>query len=382
MTRIGWRLVLEPTAAGVAWSLMWDDGAGTDVEAGLHADPTEWEEIVGSLVPTSGAADLWDGPLADWEREYAAAQVLGESLLPRRLREGLLQPGTEHTVTVATRGWCAAVPWDTLVIDETGTRLLERCTVLTEPHLLAAQPVDRKGLRSAGGGGGLAVVDPGPVAGPEHSVRPLYPGDVPRFLHETLNQDPLDVVARGRRGSRAVSVADLSDLLRSRPWDRLLFAGHVRPGAADNPTRVALVLSRGREPDFLTAYDWLGDPAAWPVPRRVALIGCGSGDGRPPEDAGLPLAALLAGADLVTATRWPVPTDLSETQHTFARLVSMVQRAHRQSDPVAYLRDWQITELYRWRLTHDPAHAPLIWAALVNLERVPRQVTGGSQRER
>jgi hypothetical protein len=377
MERIGWRLVLEPTMTGLVWSLIratgsaggagTQGGGGADdfsVWAGRHVGPEGCERLAATIVPEAGA-DIWDSPLADPDAELDIARSLGRSLLPEPLRHALAGPGTaQHTLTVAVRGWCAAVPWEALVIDDCDTRLVERCRVLGEAH--AAAGVDRGPTgdaeveRTPPDQGGLTVVDPGPVAAEDPAMAPLYPAGLPPELARSALGE--DVVLPGPEG---LSVAALGEILRAGTWERFLYAGHVRPGSTARPGDAALVLADGLDADLLTVHAWLARPDLWPLPRRVALIGCASGDGRPLEGVGLPLAALRAGAEIVTATRWPLPSDLSEREPGFTHLVRAVHAAHLADDPVGHLRSWQITELHRWRTSGYAVHAPLTWAALV-----------------
>ncbi|WP_162802791.1 CHAT domain-containing protein [Ornithinimicrobium avium] len=366
--RVGWRLVIEPALRSLSWSLICErDGAGGPgapaehrVWAGRHEHPEKWRSLLEGLVPHDDA--VWDGPLADPRAELAVARELGAALLPRALREGLSADGDAvHTLTVATRGWCAAVPWDALVVDASDTRLLERCRILTEAHPLAAvgrAPAAHRPPPAPGEPDGVVVLDPGPLTDEDPTLAPLYPAGLPPELRDLGQGADLHLSGRDGLGS-----AELGAVLRERPWARFLYAGHVRPGWPKDPGNVALVLSDGQAADLLPAYDWLDRPDTWPAPERVALIGCGSGDGRASEDVGLPLAALRAGAQLVTATRWVLPADLSEHEPNFTRLVRAVHAAHASTDPVGALRDWQLTELHRWRSSGYALHAPLTWAA-------------------
>lgn len=362
--RIGWRLVLEPVLESLGWSLIRAQGGphhGTPtthhVWAGRLDRTDRCRRLVDDLLPSSTA--VWAGPLADPEAELHMARELGAALLPDVLREALAQGSDAHTLTVATRGWCAGVPWELLVVDDADTRLLERCRVLVEAHPLAG--VDRPPLhgRPSPQGdepAGLVVLDPGPLGDDDPALAPLYPAG----LHVSLSELAADWLVPGLV---TLDRDALGTMLRSRRWARFMYAGHILPGSLQDPANVALLLSDGVSPDRLTAYEWLDHPEIWPAPARVALLGCGSGDGRPMEDVGLALAALRAGAELVTTTRWVLPTDMTEDAPNFSRLVLAVHAAHASDDPVGHLRDWQLTELHRWRASGHPLHAPLTWAA-------------------
>ena len=53
----------------------------------------------------------------------------------------------------------------------------------------------------------------------------------------------------------------------------------------------------------LSARVWLHRPQQWPLPRRVGIIACQVDDAGYVEQTGLTLAALNAGARIVTTTR-------------------------------------------------------------------------------
>ncbi|MGW4350475.1 CHAT domain-containing protein [Nocardia sp. NPDC004582] len=118
-------------------------------------------------------------------------------------------------------------------------------------------------------------------------------------------------------------------------------------------------------------------PEIWPIPSRVALIACESGgDLRFAEPLGLVAAMLTGGAELVTAGRWPLPTDLAfhrlagmpATVQPFQEAVCAIDSAHETADPVLALNAWQRTHLTAWRATGAIEHSPLIWAAFATVD--------------
>jgi hypothetical protein len=215
---------------------------------------------------------------------------------------------------------------------------------------------------------------------------------------------------------REIRQGDLSTALRGNPAPRrMTYFGHV--SSADptefRPERAALHLrdrtdaaSVGEAADMgapaaswvpLTAFDLvtgtvpasLGrsrsgsrtttDPEpghlAWPMPPRVALIGCDSGTDRLfAEPFGLVVAVIMNGAELVTATRWSLPTDLAFHVHlrgAAARatptsdLVAAVDEAHDDADPVRAIADWKRARLARWQATTSHlADSPIVWASI------------------
>ncbi|MFE3193817.1 CHAT domain-containing protein [Nocardia sp. NPDC059240] len=111
----------------------------------------------------------------------------------------------------------------------------------------------------------------------------------------------------------------------------------------------------------------------WRMPTRVAIIACEGGiDFRSAETFGLIMAALDAGAEVVTTTRWVLPTDaafrrftaLPPARHPTTELALRVDAAHGGTDPIAALTDWQRGQLRAWRDTGDLGCTPLLWASL------------------
>jgi hypothetical protein len=176
----------------------------------------------------------------------------------------------------------------------------------------------------------------------------------------------------------------LSDVLRSKP-SRLLFVGHASaaPGDLGYAERSALhlactALSPGRAEPIgshrpWTAADVISDVTRWPMPPRVALVACASGgDYRFDEANGLVAAMILAGAVLVTATLWSLPTtagyrSLAEGEladDPMGELIIAVDDAHQQEDAVLALGRWQRRQMRRWRSGDTTAH-PVFWASVV-----------------
>lgn len=187
----------------------------------------------------------------------------------------------------------------------------------------------------------------------------------------------------------------LGDVLR-KGVRRLMYVGHVsgapvEGGQSEDGTlhlccgaeSVGLAEPvRGHRP--LSAKDLLlgtlplradGEPGAriWPAPRRVALIGCESGgDLRFAESFGPATAMIHNGAELVTATRWVLPTNLafhrlaglSTSVRPLSEAIVAVDTAHEHLDPVHLLGRWQREQLDHWRSGGRIEHSPLLWAAM------------------
>jgi hypothetical protein len=106
------------------------------------------------------------------------------------------------------------------------------------------------------------------------------------------------------------------------------------------------------------------------MPARVALVGCASaGEFGLAEPFGVLLAAVAAGAGLVAATVWALPTSAAVPgADPMAELLIAVDTALAGDDPVTELCAWQRTRLARWRERPEPARSPVFWAALACLD--------------
>jgi hypothetical protein len=329
----------------------------------------------------------WSGPLVDVDANVRLCRELGALLLPAVLREYLAaqRDGGEPTATVvvAPAPELGLVPWDLLTVQH-DVRLLERAFVrggispATVADLALPAAPDAPDLP------GLLVVDP--TGGRPGDPVPLYPGGLP---------DVWTAAERARRGDephRDCSRARLGTLLRENRWGRFVFHGHVSSVDALSPTAAALVLADDRTDDppvctpdgraleettathRLSARVWLHRPQQWPLPRRVGIIACQADDASYIEQTGLTLAALNAGARIVTTTRWTLPGDASARADSSGigpttAVALAVDDSLRGLDPGAALRTWQFGKLRAWRSASTPAlrraHAPLLWASLV-----------------
>ncbi len=375
---MGWLLTVESFGASIGWSLLVNDGETKLVKTGILDDISRLRETAHRLSPTLGAGSdtrgrggLWASALTRADEERAAAEVLGEALLPAQLRSALLSRGPRivDTVTVATRGWLAAIPWDLLALERGGPRLLEHAHVLGGLSPVITGTRARTSLPEDRARPGLCVIDPGPLSGP---VGSLYPNGYPERLVQQLRDAGDDYIA----AQEGLDADRLAYQLNRAP-SRLLYLGHVRPGRPESPAAAALVL-RGPAidvPTMFTARQWLSAPQTWPCPARVALIGCASDDSVIFEQSGLVVAAVNAGAQLVTSTRWPLPTDhpapwnpapAQPVNHEgLTDLAVATHRAHQKPRPVHELRQWQLERLHQWRQSALLADSPLLWASTV-----------------
>ncbi|MFC0597806.1 CHAT domain-containing protein [Streptomyces palmae] len=354
------------------------------------------------------------GALADRESERRLARLLAEALWPEALTAQIRQVSERlgrPLVRIQPSPRVAQVPWELLAVDADGTRLIDLADVVTtvpaslrRRHPAAPPTADTVTDTDPDTDAVVLVLDPrvpgfradsplGSVLGP--------PGSDPELL----------ALLRGRLDAGAVlpSVAGPAEAFRrtdlDRDWlsgvlrkgaRRLMYVGHVSgaPVEGGQSEDGALHLCCGSQTDGLvdpvrthrplSAKDLLlgtlplsadGEPGAriWPAPPRVALIGCESGgDLRFAESFGLATAMLHNGAELVTATRWVLPTSfafhrlagLPASVRPLSEAIVAVDTAHEHRDPVRRLGRWQREQLDRWRAGGRIEHSPLLWAAM------------------
>ncbi|WP_328498784.1 CHAT domain-containing protein [Streptomyces sp. NBC_00414] len=413
-------------------------GPGGDVDEAIR---TLAAALPGAGEGAAGMRHAFEsGALAAYEDERRLARLLAEALWPPGLTDQIRQVSARlgrPLIRIQPSPRVAQVPWELLAVDGEGgdageddVRLIDLADIATSvpaslrrPRTATQQapaptsawapaPASASASASAsdaGSGAVVLVLDPrvpgfradsplGSVLGP--------PGSDPALL--SLVQRRLDT------GVVVPSVATPAEALRrtdlDRDWlskvlrkgaRRLMYVGHVSgaPVEGGRSEDVTLHLSCGPETAGLTepvrthrplaAKDLLlgtlplradGVPGAeiWPAPERVALIACESGgDLRFAESFGLASAMIHNGAQLVTATRWVLPTSFAfhrlagvpESVRPLTDVVVAVDTAHEHHDPVRRLGVWQREQLDRWRTGRRIEHAPLLWAALTCIVR-------------
>lgn len=379
------------------------------------------------------------GPLASAETEWRYSVLLARLLVPPLLGEELQARAATHGGPVVFRVFpspsTAAVPWELLPVGSPprpGLRLLDVADVVHVAPLLprdsdrSARP---SGWQDVNSQPPLHVIDPDLT---EEGVSPVLSADA---LAAWAADYPDLARRRGRpRVSAFGERVDRWWLARQLPGrSRFFYLGHVAAPHGDAQSTGMLLGCRrfdysadehpvGTLYRFFTARDAIrgtldapelaadADRAAalfgvptprigplpgpvregdrlvpvrpgreiWPMPPRVALIGCRSGsDPSFEEPFGLVTACLHAGAELVTATRWTVYTG-----ETFARwgcsddplneAARAVDRIQQLDDPVAELSAWQRERLAAWRADGRLRDTPLIWAALATYDGRPR----------
>ncbi|WP_439380918.1 hypothetical protein [Amycolatopsis lexingtonensis] len=364
-----------------------------------EASPTPREgESVADAVRRSLGEDAFGG----FAGEQRVARVLALNLLPAdlvaRLREAAAT-GRRPLLRVQPSPSLAAVPWGLLALpDRRPERVLEpgeegtcfdgdeRVLDVADVSLLAPAGIPRRPPRAAGGPpvylldpripGQSAFGELGSVLGKQEPASPLI-----RHLDARLAAGPVRPAAA--RGLDLVRRTDTDRWLLARllaePCSRLVFAGHVSRVRDEHGAQTALHLSCpaelpgtaepiGAHRPFTAADLALSDVDT--MPPRVALLGCASAsDFGLPEPFGVLLAAVAAGASLVAATVWALPTSAAVPgADPMAELVIAVDTALDGDDPVTELCAWQRTRLARWREQPGPARSPAFWAALTCLD--------------
>ncbi|MFA5709473.1 CHAT domain-containing protein [Mycolicibacterium sp.] len=326
---------------------------------------------------------LTAGPFAGPKPELKLARELGARLIGpdgwELLSDCVAAPRAVLFITPSPR--LARVPWGQLAMPGLHKfRLMEMVDVLmaVPPNIVHA-PRAATSWSERADGPAVAVLDPRiPGQRPDSALGSVLGRPTPQTALARHFAEPL---AAGQVLPAAAAPEELfrrTDL--DRHWlrracadepARLLYVGHASAAEGDvgHADRAALHLAEDRA---LTAADIMA--ADLPVPPRVALLACGSGgDYRFDEATGLVAAMVLGGAQLVTATLWPLPTTAGyrrfasgPTDPTFdpmADAVVGVDLAHREDEAGRAVNRWQRAQMRRWR-DGDRAASPVYWAAL------------------
>ncbi|MBO3747411.1 CHAT domain-containing protein [Streptosporangiaceae bacterium NEAU-GS5] len=385
-TYLAWRWLDRPR--NVKYSVV-DAGALSGALAGL--DEALPRPLRAESIDAAARRALIDGPFADPVRELSLARILSETMLPDGLAAELAlsdgRPSVRLRITPSRR--LARVPWELLVLPD-GRRLLEVADVFTDPPAV----LHVKRGRLPGRWKDLAEHPVLYVLDPQTHCLPPVLDDAYDAVEAWLDQRRDD--GRIRPDDREAALFSgaagrewLGRRLRGHAYSRLLYYGHA--SAADQePGSAAIHLAdsadvyglaapiAGHRP--FTALDILVGTAMspghriWPMPPRVALIGCNSGgDYQYHEPFGLVISCLNAGAELVSATRWTLPTDrafalfASCTTPGFGpttELVINVDRCHDGADAPRLLSDWQREKLHAWINSGRMSDTPLVWASM------------------
>lgn len=433
-------LVGLDTRDGQRWTWRWSDEPAwhspvrVDAAASRRVARLLAEAIPGRAAATSGGPpDL--GPLASPETEWRFARDLAQAILPAELATEVVvrraRTGVPAEFRVLPSAATAAVPWELLPVGRSLTpdlRLLDVADVVAVAPLPGSPDPARRWS---------AVAHLPPL----HVIDPDLTADgIPRVLDEPARQAWAGAHAAQdsprRRGPRSLFGQRTNRRWLSRELvgrSRLFFLGHV-VASTDDPAHTGMLLgcrpsdypadrrtppprvrpftardaSRGTlgaadlvaDADLCRAVLGVASPTAenlptaawdaaagqivelpgrvlWPMPPRVAIVGCRSGgDTADAEPFGLVTAFLSAGAELVTATRWTVYTgrtfgDWGCDDDPLDAAAHVIDRAHEGDDPVAVLAGWQRTQLEAWRHGGPLRHTPLVWASIVTYVTFP-----------
>lgn len=388
------------------------DAAVRELDAALIAKLSDDES------PEAAAARaMQSGALTALTQERELAQTLAAAILPPRLIAEIAAKGTEGRrprlrLTPSPR--LARVPWEVLRVGDGDRRLLDVVDVVYDPPatVRAERSTPARRWPEHAAKPGLFIIDPAtpghPDAQPVVSQQTGAAPEIRQQLEGYVESGGALASEKVRwRGGQKYTRTWLSEALIHTPRSRLFYYGHVS-AEPDEPGSASLHLSDVSDESWgmatplgthlpLSALDLLlgmtiaaekeqgryphAKSAAghdiWPMPSRVAVIACeGGADYRSRETFGLVIAMLNAGAELVTTTRWTLPTDVAFwIFHDSVRerricpttaLALMVDRAHTLDDPVAALTEWQRRQLNLWRQTGAIEYSPLVWASLTN----------------
>ncbi|MFX0574244.1 CHAT domain-containing protein [Nocardia nepalensis] len=351
------------------------------------------------------------GPFASYESEYRVAQALSRALLPYGLAvqlHDLHVRGIRPHIRLQPSPRVAQIPWEIIapdpdlrLVDIADISLLAPASIVHGPDRTARTWSHTRNLPV------VAILDPrvpgfradsalGSVLGRMDPKAPLAQRvteyrEQGRLLPAV--DDPIEAFRR-----TDIDRSWLSEALRGGA-SRLTYVGHVTAAAPESgqsetselhlacgaeaigfaaPTRAHRPLSAK---DLLLgthtlAAEPVAGPQLWPIPSRVALIACESGgDMRFSEALGLVAAMINGGAELVTASRWPLPTDLAFQRlagappeaHPLQDAICAIDAAHEHPDPVTALAAWQRFRLSAWRTERTIEHSPLLWSAFATV---------------
>lgn len=341
---------------------------------------------------------------SDPEQEAALATRLAAGILPDQLARQLtnLDGGSRIRLRVTPSPRLARVPWELLALPD-GRRLVEVADVAHDPPAIVHAHRDLLPTR-------WELVADSPVVY-VINPRPGSSGSVLDMIAELSLETWLSQLKSARRIDeddhryalcKPAGRCWLGSRLRDRPSSRLVYFGHAsaaddEPGSAaihfaDQADVYGLARPNGDHRPFVALDLVLGTITAnddhpgprpidrrapgyqiWPMPPRVAMIACESGgDSRHPEPFGLIFACLNAGAEIVTATRWTLPTNTAFHKHVDVDIATgpttdmlrAVDRCHDLADPVAGIAAWQRERLAAWTSKGHIVDTPLLWASL------------------
>lgn len=350
------------------------------------------------------------------ERELTLAQKLANVLLPDRLAAAIMgaPESGRPIVKVTPSPSTAAVPWEILALPD-GRRLINIADIAYDvPATVKAKRArSPQSWADAREGPVLYVLDPAlpPNAGFGQVIGPPGQGAwqaLDAILQQRQQSGLLRPADRAIALKAIVTRADLDERLRAQPYSRLLYLGHATAGegtgqaalylsdmttATDDQQPAATtrhgpltalelfagVIGDGRS-DAIAAVTATPETEAepfigarpWPMPNRVAIIACASGsDFQSLEPLGLVIALMNSGVELITATKWTIPSDAAfdivsrpTAGMASTSMALAVDKSHEAPDALSALAEWQRSQLQRWMAHGNIKHTPLLWAAL------------------
>lgn len=430
---------------GVAWFFWEWDGDNPSGPNAYAVDPGKLGVLLAMLAeatPAPGSGEttavclervFGRGALSSREREAALAYAISDALLPAQLRGEILERyassgGAPIRMRLMPSASTARVPWTIASLAskpedvDTAKRLVELADIAHEvPAGLHAgrTRVPATFDKSRPGGSPLYVIDPSNVSdmgsvldrsglacvreafGPEGHAESTYGGHFDRrTLQRGLNSIPAParlffmghvLSSDDSPGSASMLLSDTHEMYGTGPLfgeTRPLSALDLLEGTSNDVERVDQIEERDKISrqaivwPTMRGHRQIGADI-WPMPPRVVLLACSSGsDLGNTEPFGLAMAMINAGAEFVTATKWPLPTDTSfsdfasDTSQPLARAAVSIDLAHRADDPVAAVCSWQREQVRLWR---DGSTAlgvpPLIFATLDTFMGAQKAVT-------
>ena len=383
------------------------------------------EALIGDDDSTNEVKRAIRGPLGTLGGERSFTTELSEIILDDTVVSQIVARATRGEVTIeyTPSPAISRVPLDLLPIGSGDRRLMEIAEFVCVPPVSlvagrARQPDPR--IRFAPdsvlyivdpevpNAAGLRQVLPQPAAG-DYTNADCWAERIAATKHATMNSGVRKRITRWRLHQDLIT------------WpSRLMYVGHVsstlqQPGSASlhlscewHEWGLAAGIARAHRP--LSALDLLygtvqyphAGPSGrmppvrfrnlaghelWPMPPRVAMIACEGGvDYRSDDIFGLVTASMNSGAELVTTTRWTLPSDDAVQQFGYGddcgalpgpttELGLAVDEAHQSSDPVAWMNNWQRAKLECWRETghRSSRHSPLVWASITDHVCAPRE---------
>jgi TPR repeat protein len=390
------------TGEWLHWSLIGHDGT---VEAGAVAlsELTEPLKRLAAALPICREGETRDqataransGALTNREMEAALARDLGTILLPLPLRERLLaaDPTKPLSLVIAPAPLLGQVPFALLGLDNGSDarsmtsspdvhssvgssvdrdvnlcipRLIERAVLRLGASVPLLEMIAARGRTTRSFDKVATVLDPGGQKLVHDTDLALWGLELKApWMQDVLSRPEHLQILTDSKFFRDVVAKEATkqafgEMLRNRNADVLAYFGHVDTRSLDAPASAHLPLNDGE----LAAAELLYQPESYPIPPRVALLGCSSSGAHSPEWLTLAPAVLWAGARVVVVTNWNIP--MWTTPELFIATVKMfntiVGILRDPGDSASRIQEMFCENLQRWR-TGENVDPPLLWAS-------------------